>query len=64
MDYYAGLDVSLRSVAICVIDAGGRTVFERSVACEVEDISQCLAGFEISRALSANPESFRDSPLF
>lgn len=43
MDYYAGLDVSLRSVAICVIDAGGRAVFERSVACEIEDIRQCLA---------------------
>lgn len=45
MDYYVGLDVSLRSVAVCVIDADGKHVFERSAACEIEDISQCLAGF-------------------
>ena len=32
MDYYVGLDVSLRSVAVCVIDEDGRTLFERSVA--------------------------------
>lgn len=48
MDYYVGLDVSLRSVAVCVIDADGGTVFERSVACDIEDIAQCLAGFEAS----------------
>ncbi|GFE66064.1 hypothetical protein KIN_31380 [Litoreibacter roseus] len=32
MDYYAGLDVSLRSVAVCVIGADGKHIFERSVA--------------------------------
>ena len=42
MDYYVGLDVSLRSVAVCVIDADGKHVFERAVACEVEDIVACL----------------------
>lgn len=36
MDYYMGLDVSLRSVAVCVIDADGKHIFERSVACEIE----------------------------
>ena len=44
MDYFVGLDVSLRSVAICVIDRDGRTVLERPVACEIDDISRCLAG--------------------
>ena len=39
MDYYAGLDVSLRSVAICVIDGDGGTALERTVACEIEDIT-------------------------
>ncbi len=48
MDYYVGLDVSLRSVAVCVIDADGRAVLERSVACEIEDIVRCLAGFTAS----------------
>lgn len=42
MDYYVGLDVSLRSVAVCVIDADGKHLFERSVACEIEDILACL----------------------
>ena len=42
MDYYVGLDVSLRSVAVCVIDADGKHVFERAVACEIEDILACL----------------------
>lgn len=45
MNYYVGLDVSLRSVAVCVIDVEGRAVLERSVACEIEDIAACLAGF-------------------
>lgn len=42
MDYYVGQDVSLRTVAVCVIDTGGKLVFERSVACEIEDIVHCL----------------------
>lgn len=42
MEYYAGLDVSLRSVAVCVIDGNGRTVRERTVACEVDEITACL----------------------
>ena len=42
MDYYVGLDVSLRSVAVCVIDSDGKAVLEGSVPCEIEDISQCL----------------------
>lgn len=42
MEYYAGLDVSLRSVALCVIDGKGKTVLERSVPCEIKDIAACL----------------------
>ena len=48
MNYYVGLDVSLRSVAVCMIDANGKHVFERSVACEIDDISHCLADFSAS----------------
>ena len=44
MDYYVGLDVSLRTVAICVINADGKLIFERSVACQIEDIVECLRG--------------------
>ena len=38
MSYYAGLDVSLRSVAICVIDGDGEIVLERSVPFEIGDM--------------------------
>ncbi|MEL6932481.1 MAG: hypothetical protein AAFO17_05230 [Pseudomonadota bacterium] len=33
-----GLDVSLRTVAVCVNKASGKHVFERSVAWEIEEI--------------------------
>lgn len=42
---YAGLDVSLRSVAVCVIDDKGAVVFERTVPCEIEDIADGLSPF-------------------
>ena len=42
MDYYVGLDVSLRSVAVCAVDTDGKHIFERTVACEIEDIAACL----------------------
>lgn len=47
MDYYVGLDVSLRSVAVCVIDENGRTVFECSVVCEIDAIGDCLAALPV-----------------
>lgn len=48
MDYYVGLDVSLRSVAICVVNCDGKAIFERSVPCEIEDIIGCLLAFRPS----------------
>ena len=44
--YYAGLDVSLRSVAICIIDDQGTVYPERTVPSEVTDIVACLGGFD------------------
>lgn len=44
MEYYSGLDVSLRSVAICILDAKGKTVLERAVPCEIDDIAVCFRG--------------------
>lgn len=55
MDSYVGLDVSLRSVAFCVIDANGEHICERSAPYEIDDIvaylrdfptGQCRIGFE------------------
>jgi len=46
MTYYAALDVSLRSVAICIVDDRGEICLEKSVNAEVEDIVHCLARFD------------------
>ncbi|WP_439105147.1 IS110 family transposase, partial [Celeribacter marinus] len=45
MDYYVGLDVSLRSCALCIIDSKGKVYLERELPCEVEDIANCLETF-------------------
>lgn len=45
MEYYAGLDVSLRSCALCIVDSKGKVTFERELACEVSEISDCLRAF-------------------
>lgn len=46
MSYFVGLDVSLRSVAVCVIDKEGLIVLEQSTDCEAEAINICLRRFK------------------
>ena len=46
MDYFVGLDVSLRSCALCIVDTKGNVILERELACEVDDIAECLSEFE------------------
>jgi len=46
MARYAALGVSLRSVAICVINNGGHIQLETSVPSEVEDIAEVLEAFD------------------
>ena len=43
--FYAALDVSLRSVSVCIIDQDGKIRFERSVPSEVPDVVRCLRAF-------------------
>lgn len=45
MDYFVGLDVSLRSCALCVVDGKGTVLFERELPCEVDGIASCLESF-------------------
>jgi transposase len=45
MEYFVGLDVSLRSCALCVVDGKGTVLLERELPCEVSDIAECLASF-------------------
>lgn len=43
--FYAALDVSLRSVAICIIDQDGKVRLERSVPSELPELVRCLREF-------------------
>ncbi|WP_254694065.1 hypothetical protein [Sulfitobacter sp. SK012] len=45
MDYYAGLDISLRSCALCIVDGNGTVLLERELPCEVSEIAACLGAF-------------------
>jgi transposase len=45
MEYYAGLDVSLRSCALCIVDTKGKVLLERELFCEVDDIAACFSQF-------------------
>lgn len=64
MEYYVGLDISLRSCALCIVDSKGIVHFERELPCDVEDISACLKLFEYQTAKRSvtriyDPRSFR-----
>lgn len=45
MEYFVGLDVSLRSVAVCIVHNKGKVASERELPCEIEDIACCLRQF-------------------
>ena len=50
MTYYAGLDVSLRTVNLCVIDDQGELVAETKLASDVQDIIAYLDDLELDLA--------------
>jgi transposase len=57
MEHYAGIDVSLESASVCVVEAGGRIVREAKVASEPDALFGKLAA-EVSRiGLEAGPLS-------
>ena len=60
MEYYAGLDVSVKETSVCIIDGTGRIVREVKVPTEPEAILAVFAGepFSIKRiGLEAGPLS-------
>ena len=48
MECYAGLDVSLRSCAICVVDGKGTVRHERELPCEIGEIAGYLNALPVS----------------
>ena len=60
MDHYAGIDVSLESSSVCVVNASGKIVREAKVASEPEALIGWFAslGLELARiGLEAGPLS-------
>jgi len=60
MEYYAGIDVSLETASLCVVDATGRIVREAKVASETEVLIDWFRnlGFAVARVgLEAGPLS-------
>ena len=58
MNYYAGIDVSLKESSVCIVDAQGKVVREAKVASEPEDLIEWFSsfGFELERiGLEAGP---------
>jgi hypothetical protein len=51
MEHYAGIDVSLESASVCVVDASGRIVSEAKVASEPDVLIRWFGnlGVEVSR---------------
>jgi transposase len=45
MTYYTALDVSLRSVSVCIVDDQGEVRHEAKVGAEVDKITACLRAF-------------------
>ena len=44
MDYYAGIDVSLKDSSVCIVDASGKIVREAKVASEPDDLVRFFTG--------------------
>lgn len=60
MDYYAGIDVSLETSSVCIVDASGNIVREGKVASEPADLIAWFRGFPFALArvgLEAGPLS-------
>ena len=58
MDYFAGLDVSVKETSVCIVDDTGKIVREVRVASEPEaDIaaSQCLRFLSVLQAHCSDP---------
>ena len=61
MEHYAGIDVSLESSSICVVDATGRIVREAKVASEPDALTAWCKGLGLNMCgLDWKPARFRN----
>jgi transposase len=51
MDYYVGIDVSVKDSSVCVVDGKGKTVKEAKVASEPEALAEFFAGLGLPLTL-------------
>ncbi len=49
MDYFAGLDVSVKETRVCIVDDAGKIVREARVASEPEALLQVLTIYRFKR---------------
>jgi hypothetical protein len=60
MDYFAGLDVSVKETRVCIVDDAGKIVREARVASEPEALLQVLTNpFIASSELDWKPDRCR-----
>jgi transposase len=58
MDYFAGLDVSVKETSVCIVDDAGKIVREARVASEPEALLQVVTLYRFKRVgLEAGPLS-------
>ena len=58
MDYFAGLDVSVKETSVCIVDDTGKIVRETRVASEPDALLQVLTLYRFKRVgLEAGPLS-------
>jgi len=57
MEQYAGIDVSLESASVCVVDSTGRIMREAKVVCEPEALIAWFTKLGVSMALADRPGS-------
>ena len=62
MEQYAGIDVSLDSASVCIVDAQGKIVKEAKVASEPDALVGCLRGSGVSATRPAWPHPTATSP--
>ncbi len=49
MDYFAGLDVSVKETSVCIVDDAGKIVREARVASEPEALLQVLTLYRFKK---------------